>query len=407
MPPIQSPRVLRAFGGLVVAFVVVTALAWGILALAWPVAPVDIHVRWKAGVTDADRAELERRFGLTNGQQSEGTTWAYQLTDTSTSNIQSLIQHERVDDTQHLNRVRFRPEFAQDRSRQVLASSLAVGAIGSLALLLLAGRRTAWFGVPWTAVFAEVVPSILASARAGNPARRPVPIVLPPYDVRTTTVVVAGCVAVVAAMTSFAGASLWPAVAAMVALYLFGYVVGSLLVDPVDGASFAVIRTIAGLLLTTIGFLLSLVLTVPWFVGPAVLVATAIGLRRRAAFLWPRVIPRFRWDAALAAVLACVVVSPIVITVFAMAPGPFPPVFYNIDTAYHLEKVHALVAATTYPPPSLSNLGIHRTYHYGTQAMAALISRSSGLLPHHAMFLLVLPLLTIGVVAAAFAAVVT
>ncbi len=131
--------------------------------------------------------------------------------------------------------------------------------------------------------------------------------------------------------------------------------------------------------------------------------AAALWLRRRAAFLWPEVVVGFRWDAVAAGVLAFIVVSPIVITVLAMGPGRFPPVFYNIDTAYHLEKVHALVAATTYPPPSLSNLGIQRTYHYGTQAMAALISRSSGLLPHHAMFLLVLPLLTTGVVAAAFA----
>ena len=68
-----------------------------------------------------------------------------------------------------------------------------------------------------------------------------------------------------------------------------------------------------------------------------------------------------------------------------------------------MEKVHALVVADTYPPESLSNVGVQRTYHYGTQAMAALISRSSGLLPHHSVFLIVLPLLTAGVVAGAFA----
>jgi hypothetical protein len=87
-----------------------------------------------------------------------------------------------------------------------------------------------------------------------------------------------------------------------------------------------------------------------------------------------------------------------------MAPGRFPPVFYNVDTAYSLEKVHALVMARAFPPPSLSNVGVVRTYHYGIHAMAALISRGSGLLPHHALFLIVLPLLTVGTVAAAVAA---
>jgi hypothetical protein len=102
-------------------------------------------------------------------------------------------------------------------------------------------------------------------------------------------------------------------------------------------------------------------------------------------------------------VLTGVLLSPIVLTFFYMAPGPFPPVLYNIDTAYFLEKVHALVVTDAYPPASLSNVGIRRTYHYATQGMAALISRSSGLLPHHAVFMVVLPLLTAGAVAAAAA----
>lgn len=190
----------------------------------------------------------------------------------------------------------------------------------------------------------------------------------------------------------------------MATVYVLGYLVGSLLLERVDeafGLSWAVIRTVAGLLLTTVGFLLSLALSLPWFVGPVALVAAAVSLRGRAAFAWPHVGGRFDLDGVVAGVLALIIVSPILLTVFYMAPGPFPPVFYNIDTAYALEKVHALVAAETYPPESLSNAGIRRTYHYGTQAMAALISRTSGLLPHHSMFVVVLPLLTAGVLAAA------
>lgn len=201
---------------------------------------------------------------------------------------------------------------------------------------------------------------------------------------------------------------------ALAAVYVFGYLVGSLLVDRMDEdssaldpgderLSWAVIRTVAGLLLTTIGFLLSLVLSLPWFLGPAVLVATALWLRRRAAFSTPHLRVQFGWDAAVAGILVAIMLSPIVLSFAYMAPGSFPPVFYNIDTAYFMEKVHALIATDTYPPDSLSNVGVRRTYHYGTQAMAALISRSSGLLPHHSVFVIVMPLLTAGVIAAAVA----
>lgn len=136
---------MRTLAGLAAAFVLVTGVAWWILSIVWPDSPVDINVRWKADVADAERVDLERRFQLTNGDHSEGTTWRYQLADSSTANIQALIQHPRVDDTAHLNRIRFRPEFAQDRARQIVAYSFAFGAIGSVLLVLLFRRRPAAF----------------------------------------------------------------------------------------------------------------------------------------------------------------------------------------------------------------------------------------------------------------------
>jgi len=216
----------------------------------------------------------------------------------------------------------------------------------------------------------------------------------------------AGAVIAVAGLW-MAGASPASAIGGVAGVYVLGYVPGSLLVERFDeeyGLSFAVIRTVAGLLLTTVAFLMSLVFRAPWFIGPAVVVAAAVLRQPRAAFAWRGVPFAFSWDGVAAAALAAVIVSPIAITAVRMAPGPYPPVFYNIDTAYHLEKVHGLMAADAYPPPSLSNAGVRRTYHYGTQGMAALLSRTSGLLPHHAMFLVVLPLLLIGVVAASTAA---
>ena len=149
----RSPRARRLVVGLTAAFVVITGLTWGVLSIAWPVRPVHVHVRWKPGVTDAERLELERRFQLTDKRPSEGTSWEYQLVDASTANIRAIVQDQRVDDTEHLNRIRYRPEFAQDRSRQVLAYSFAVGGIGSVLLVLAvaAGRtfrpRSSWLAL--------------------------------------------------------------------------------------------------------------------------------------------------------------------------------------------------------------------------------------------------------------------
>jgi preprotein translocase subunit SecE len=230
---------------------------------------------------------------------------------------------------------------------------------------------------------------------------------IPWHSRRAAIVALLGAAALSLAMHLFAGAPLWTAAASLVSVYVCGYVVGALLVARVDDElriSLALIRTTAGLLLTTIGFLLSLVLSVPWFLGPMAVIVVSIGLRRTAAFAWPHIACRWQLDGIAAGLLALTLLSPVWISYVYMAPGPFPPVFYNIDTAYTLEKVHALVAAQSYPPASLSNVGIRRTYHYGSQAMAAFLSRSSGLSPHHSLFLVVLPLLTAAVLAGAAAA---
>jgi hypothetical protein len=390
----RSPRYRRAAAGLAVGFVVLTGLTWGILSLAWPAAPVHVHVRWKPDVNETERVALERRFRLTSSVNTEGTSWEYELGDPSTANIRDIVQHERVDDTSHLNRVRYRPEFAQDRVRQIWVYSLALGGAGSILLLALAVAfpRTASFHLASLSEFsADVSPGTTA---AGTPASSP----------RAIAMALGAGAAATLAMTSLAGAPPVSAAGALVIVYAGGYVAGSLLVTRADGLSLAVIRTVAGLLLTTIGFLLSLVLSIPWFVGPAACVAAAMVLRRRTAFSWPQVDIKVGADGVAAALLAIILLSPIAITYGYMAPGSFPPVFYNVDTAYSLEKVHALVAADSYPPGSLGNLGVRRTYHYATQAMAALISRSSGLPAHQSLFLIVLPLLVVGVVAAAFAA---
>lgn len=196
------------------------------------------------------------------------------------------------------------------------------------------------------------------------------------------------------------------AVSALVAVYL-GYVAGAWLVPPGDERTsipWLVIRATSGLLLITIAFLLSLVLSIPWFVGPAFVLGGAL-LRHRLDAVrvrWPHV--RFSIDAGVATFLGAILVSPIIVSASLMAPGDVPPVFFNVDTPYALEQVQSLARADTYPPPSLGNLGGGRSYHFATMGMAALAARTGWLRPHHALFVLVLPLLALGILASAFAA---
>ena len=191
---------------------------------------------------------------------------------------------------------------------------------------------------------------------------------------------------------------------ALVLVYVGGYAAGALLIDPRhDRASLALalVRLTAGLLLLALAFLLALLLTLPWWTGPALVVVTALARHRVAGLVPPRVTLRTDGDAVAAGVLAIAALAPIVVASIRMAPGDFPPVFFNVDTAYFLEKVHALVRSDTYPPESLGVLGGRRAYHFGIHALAALVARSSGLPPHQALFGVVLPLLAVAVLAGA------
>ncbi len=206
-------------------------------------------------------------------------------------------------------------------------------------------------------------------------------------------------------------AALVASIAALLLVYLAGYVTGSLLVRPTADRtlSFALVRTVAGLFLSATALLLSLRLTLPWFVVPLAVFLLAVALGRGSAFTPPHMQMRLAPDsqitslvhAAMTGIVAVLLFAPIVISAFRMAPGTFPPVFYNVDVPYFLEKVHALIGADAYPPGSLSVLGGQRPYHFGLHAVAALIAQGSGMYPHHALFLVVVPLLAAGTVAAA------
>jgi hypothetical protein len=208
------------------------------------------------------------------------------------------------------------------------------------------------------------------------------------------------------------------AIGGLLSVYLLGWVVGALLVDsrfvPAEAVhkgdqpgarsviSWAVVRLIAGLLLSALAFLLSLVLALPWFVGPATALGAAVAIHGRLAFAVPRPNVRYTSYGVAALLLAVVLQGPVFISALRMAPGPFPPVFFHVDTPYTLEKVQSLTKTRVYPPESLSNAGGRPQYHYAVHGLAALLSRTSGLTAHHSLFLVVLPLLAAGSIAAAF-----
>ena len=65
-----------------------------------------VNVRWREGVSPADRAAAERRYDLRLGTSIEGTAngWRYELGNRSRENIQALIQDPAVDDTGNIDR---------------------------------------------------------------------------------------------------------------------------------------------------------------------------------------------------------------------------------------------------------------------------------------------------------------
>ena len=200
------------------------------------------------------------------------------------------------------------------------------------------------------------------------------------------------------------GCPLARAAVAVGILYLSGYVAGALLVRPTDdrtSLSLACIRLVAGLFVSAVAFLGSLELSLPWWVGPAALVAGALWRSGASALVPPRPTLAVTVGGVVAGVAMAALLAPPVVSAWAMAPGPFPPLFLNVDVAYFLEKVHALVRADSFPPESLGVLGGRRPYHFGLHGVAALVSRGSGVLPHHVMFAILVPLLAAGTVAAA------
>ena len=114
----------------VIAFVVT-------LAVCYAVYPVPrINVRWSEDVTPTRRVELEAVHRLAEPQSLDERTWSYGLLDTSTGNIQGLVQDPAVEDTHLIDR----EAFALTESRPAPLSSLFL----SLVVASIIGVLVAW-----------------------------------------------------------------------------------------------------------------------------------------------------------------------------------------------------------------------------------------------------------------------
>jgi hypothetical protein len=129
----------------VAAKLVLLAAIAGVAVASIPRPPVPLNIRWAPHVTDAERTELERRFGLTNGELREGTTRHYLLFDSSRSNIAAIVDHPAVADTSNIDRDerRLKPEFDQTGRLLLWTIVVALAATVLWELLPFAGRALA------------------------------------------------------------------------------------------------------------------------------------------------------------------------------------------------------------------------------------------------------------------------
>lgn len=129
----------------------------------------------------------------------------------------------------------------------------------------------------------------------------------------------------------------------------------------------------------------------PIIATTACLVAACTTLARRRS----RVIPspwRPNWAVLPLMAVVAARLAPIVVGAVLMGAGPFPAVFFHVDTPFRLTHVIELAMPGGFPPASLLNVGTVAGNHFGAPAAAGAISSLLGLPAHRALFWIVLPL---------------
>jgi hypothetical protein len=82
----------------------VLVVVWAIRAFVPGAAAPRVHVRWDVKLEEPDRRGLERRFTLSDGARIDGTTWAYDLVNPSSTVVREIVAHPAVADTHYIER---------------------------------------------------------------------------------------------------------------------------------------------------------------------------------------------------------------------------------------------------------------------------------------------------------------
>ncbi len=99
-----QPAVVRADGTLDLGSALGDARFFTGLDAVKEAAPLEVNIRWIAGLEDAQRQRLERRFGLFDGTRRSAQTWQYLIVDTSPERLAEIIEDDAVDDTHGFDR---------------------------------------------------------------------------------------------------------------------------------------------------------------------------------------------------------------------------------------------------------------------------------------------------------------
>ena len=112
---------------------------------------VIVHVRWQESLEPAARDALETAFHLSDGERLDDRTWRYELIDSSSETVRSIVQHEAVEDTQGIDRTSYSVSSLASRTdrrqRLVAAGGAIVLVTDRLAVLLAASAAVlVWLG---------------------------------------------------------------------------------------------------------------------------------------------------------------------------------------------------------------------------------------------------------------------
>ena len=174
----------RHIGPVLVAVWIAVTMVVPVLTYRTPIPPPSINVAWAGGVDDQQRAALEARFHLTDGDSRGAGLWTYRIGDTTTANVAALVRHPDVEDTQHIDRQSFTVDGAQGPLRRAV-STVPIGLLLStfLALCWVFVREVVSDRVQrggWPIGFSALVPVLFSGAGfvsygflVANPTRYP------------------------------------------------------------------------------------------------------------------------------------------------------------------------------------------------------------------------------------------